>query len=232
LGRKFRIPKIWYIVAILHACCLLLFSSVDRRRINAQIMWTEYENSSVICPNGNLCKQILQGNVKKNETKLIYRSAQSYVPKAPRIPLPTLAKGYIIDITLPDKSTQSAVIIPNVQVNTDYFSFKDIYLPTSDDTYFAERYFPVNKKVKVEIWQGQITFIFTDSDKAEDVLFNRNPREIAIPTVNHPGIILILAQTDAAYGLIMEIIVLALTIFIAFRLRKDPFPRRKHASIH
>jgi hypothetical protein len=232
LGRKIRIPKIWYLVAVVHACSLLLFSSLDRRRINAEVAWMKYQNSSVICPNGSLCKQILQGNVKKNETKLIYRSAQSYVPKGPRIPLPTLAKGYIIDITLPDKSTQSAVITPHVQVNADYFTAKDIYLPTPDDTYFAERYFPVNKKVKVEIWQGQITFIFTDSDKAEDVLFNRNSREIAIPTANHPGIILLLAQTDAAYGLIMEIFVLALTLFIAFRLRKDPYPRRKHASIH
>jgi hypothetical protein len=226
-----RIPKVWYFVAVVATISLLIFNVLDHRVLYANWDMESYQQAPT-CLNSNLCKQILQATVIENKTKLISRSAQSYVPKGPNIPLPTLAESYIVNFILPDKSIQSAIILPNIPVNTKYFGFKDVYLPTSDDLYFAERNLPAEKEVKVEIWQGQITFIFTDSNKAEDIILNQSPREVAIPTANHPGVILILAQRDVNNGLIVEIIVLVLMISIAYRLNKFSSFKRKHAIIH
>jgi len=100
--------------------------------------------------------------------------------------------------------------------------------------HFAERTFPDGKEVKVEIWQGQATFIFTAPDEAESIILNLNQtrKEIAVPTANHPGVILSLAQRDANSGFIGSALVLALTVFIAFRLSKFSFSKRSHAIIH
>lgn len=231
MGNKTGIPKLWYFLAVVHACSLLNFGMLNNRARDAEREWMTYEYSSFQCSNGNLCKQIFQASVTKSEAKLIYRSAQSWIPKGPRTQLPSVVESYIVNVILPDKNIQSAIIIPNIPVNTKYFSFKDVYIPTSDDRYFAERNLSAEKEVKVEIWKNRVTLIFTTSNKAEDFILHRSPKEIAIPTSNHPGIILILAQRDTTNGFIVEILLLALTIFVAFRLRKRSFSKRKkHAN--
>jgi hypothetical protein len=226
-----RIPKAWYFVAIVASTSLLIFDVLDHRVLYANWDLESYQQAPT-CLNSNLCKQILQATVSENKTKLIFRSAQSYVPKGPNIPLPTLAENYTVYVVLPDKSIQSAIIIPNVPVSTKYFSFKDVSTPTSGDPYFAERNFPAGKEVKVEIWQGQITFIFTASNIAEDIILNRDPKEIGIPTANHPGVILSLAQRNFDNGVYVELLVLVLTIAIALRMSKFSFSQRKHANPH
>jgi hypothetical protein len=208
MARKTVVPRIWYFVAVVATISLLIFDSADRSARDAEKNLEIYRQATT-CLNSDPCRQMLQVTVSENK-----------------------AESYTVNVILPDKSTQSVIIIPDIPINTKYFGSNDIYIPASGDPYFAERYFPAQKGVKVEIWQGQITFIFTDSNKAEDITLNQSPKEIAIPTANHPGVIFILAQRNVSNWLIVEIIVLALTILIAYRLNKFSSSKRKHAIIH
>jgi hypothetical protein len=217
LARKGKISWAWYLVMIIAAGGFLMLSVIQQRIVAAEKVLAIYQRTPA-CLNSDPCKQILQVKIKQIETKLLERFVSSWVPKSPKIQLPTLAKNYVLAVYLPNKGIQSAIIIPGILLDTKNFSYKNIYLPNSNDQYFAVDNFQQEDEIKVEIWESQITLVFTNSIKG---YLAQNPTEnIAIPTASHPQVILSLAQQDSNNVFIGTVIILTLMILVAIWFSK------------
>jgi hypothetical protein len=221
LGRKIKISSVWtfsFITAIIGAVIIAIFYLPIATK---QAEWEKYRQAK-ICQNVYGCRRIQTAVIIQSQT-------QSSVFKIPgRLSSATQTNTkYYFQVDL--GNNQAEFYVPTrVAIKNDPFDVPNIYIPAAEETTFAEVNFPAGKQIKVEIWDNQVTFIFADFLPWA----NAHPEngQIAIPTANHPLVILRQTQQDL-FGVILSVVViLILVIVLTLRFRKTNW--RPDAIIH
>lgn len=234
---KSRISLLWLLfpVAVMVAGLIIYVANEDNLEKAKAVV--AYQQAKVCLPEPG-CRQIIDATVLDSKTELRANvwlpTYRQYNPVEPRISFSGIR--YLITLALSDSSIQIVTIIPNEGYK--YLdSFRYIYFPSSSDLHFAENNFPAGQKVKVEIWNGKITFVLADSilgytypgkeldsfrptptpvvgPRPQALLMQGQlyPDKIAIPTTNQPRIVLAIAQNK------FESIVKAFFIILLFIL--------------
>lgn len=198
----------------------------------AQKEFEKYQQSN-FCSKQDSCRQLIEGVVGQSKTVKISFS----VPAGRNSSRAITSTKYLIVLNLNNGEQKTAVILPDIPLPEIAFGANS-YLPeTWLEKSFVEDYFPVGEKVKVEVWQNEITYVYTkdfkgyvtlsinDGDnvlnpispnsKDKTIVQQSDAAEIMIPTINHPRIILFLAQDDFDGVIIGFGYLLIVTVFIS-----------------
>jgi hypothetical protein len=216
LGNKIRIPSMWRFIIIAAIICVFFVSFFYLPIPQKEIEWEKYQQAK-ICQNDLACRQTRTAVIIQSETQ---RSDIS-VPASRFSSRTLMDTEYHFKIALENAQTEFYVVT-QVSVENSLFNLPNLYIPDARQKTFAEINFLQGKEIKVELWEKQVTFIFTDSIDAEwPPTKSRPDLQFAIPTANHPLIILSKARQDLLGSVIGAILILGVVIAFAVRFRKS-----------
>ncbi len=183
------------------------------------------------CPTRDNCREKIEATVLEAHGISIF--IKGFQTKYSSLPSSRDTKYRITISSI--KGENEIVISANPPSNGTPFDIGNVRIPTGSDSHFIEENFYKGKPVYIEIWHGQIIFLYLDTiidvpdfiipqdpeeNKQPTLTSTSSPKtyEIALPTSTHP-----IFQEAAAknnFGTTF-LICLALTIFLVGFIAKD-----------
>ena len=238
MHKKIKISPMWRVALITSLIGVVVASFFVLQRSIKQATWERYVQSK-ICQDSPACRQTRTAVILQSNTQ----SSTIRVPSRFSSQKQTDTEYYFV-VDLGDRQSQFYVLT-RVSPQKDLFDLPNIYLPDYSETNFAEINFPQGKQIKLELWEDQVTFIFTDSigqawswDQSGHIFFitpmppsvfsqnnsslekQKTNVQFAVPTANHPLIALQKAHKDLLGSILVVIIVVPMLMFVTHHLTK------------
>ena len=243
MGRKLRIPFIWKLTIVCIVVAAVVISLFYLQIPQKEADLARYQQAK-ICQNAPTCRQTQIATVLQSQTQSTSFSIPVKYGPSQRVS----DLHYYFKVDLAGRQIESS-ISPKIWVDRYSFDVPNIYADFNENAW-AEINLPQGKKIKVEFWENQITFVFLDvmgnSWLDGNIYFSTpDPNQsdptapstgktlfFAIPTAYHPVIALKKAQQDLFSVSFGAILISGLLIMLALRFRK-PFwladaPKRRN----
>ena len=197
--------------------------------VNQAAVDAENYKSAIFCSTQLNCRQTTTATVLSSLTFKAYANLPGYTG--------TNSRGYINSYRIRLKFTVSDIqdvrILPNLTIATKDFGVGNVYLPFPKDSYdhFAETSFPPGAILKIELWQGKPTIIYTRYINSSNP--SESDIEYAVPTINNPLVYYPIERSDfyQTFAVLGGVLVLLVTIRLLVKKHSFMF-WRQHAIIH
>ena len=236
MGRKLRIPFIWKLtivcIVVAAAVISLFYLQIPPKAANL----ARYQQAK-ICQDAPTCRQTQTVTVLQSQTKMATFNVRTKFGQSQHL----ADIQYYFKVNLDGHQIESN-ISPRISVDRYSFDVPNVFTDFFNENAWAEINLPQGKKIKVEFWENQITFVFlnvmghswpdgntyfsTPDPNQSDPTAPSTGKTLffAIPTADHPVIALKKAQQDLFGVSIGAIIILGLLIMLALRFRKPFWP--------
>lgn len=248
LKKKIKIFPGWYLPVsiLLIGVVVVFFFFLYIQTKEAEL--TRYQQAP-ICENKPACRQIKTALLLKTgikNTDNVRTGSSKYGGGSSR----TTNITYYFQVSFEGRQTEVYTATKFASIK-NLFDLPNIYIPELSQTDFQKKVVDVNppgRQVKIELWESQITFIFTDIQQFDNngVIFlpvsdsgipqspsatPESTKKVAIPTTNHPLIALRAVQENLVGVFLAVLIILMMTILLTLRFRKSYWPpdRRNHS---
>lgn len=185
------------------------------RMRNAENNLEDYDDR--LCPSSFDCRNIVDATILDYGSSEF--SFQNYGSKG--IPLESgTFKKYVFEMLI-GNSEENIIVLPNTPSDTSKFDLENIYIPSKSDSSFLKGSLFNGKRVFVEVWRGDVTFILITSNTAIQDNGNQNEQTVSIapsksfsyetvvPTKLHPVILAEFAKNDflgwTTFGVFMSL---------------------------
>jgi hypothetical protein len=217
-----------FVIGIL--LCVIIASFMYLRMEKAEKNLADYW-LAISCPTPDNCREKIEATVLESRGVTIF--VKGFQTKYSRMPSSRNTK---YTITLSSIKGENEILISaNPPSNGMPFDIPNVHIPTGRDSHFIEENFYKGKPVYVEIWHGQIIFLYLDTiidvpdpiisvvpdeNKQLAITSTSSPKtyEIALPTSVHP--IFQEASTKENFKAVF-FMCLVLAIFLVGFIEKD-----------